>query len=141
MKYLFAVLFVASILYPNKGYSQIENFLKLNRIITIDSSKYVNNGSAVVFSVAVPNNVYWKVNYIAFKQDLSCGASSIIKINNSNIGPDGPNTQSSYTSPIILITTPLWIQPNSIIKFETTSVGCNLFKSIYISAEEYMISP
>jgi hypothetical protein len=46
-----------------------EKFLKLNRVITLDSvkTKTFNNRQETIFSITVPAGVYWKVESINFK--------------------------------------------------------------------------
>ncbi len=122
----------------NIALCQPEKFLKLNRIITIDSSKRGIQLSTnfTYFTLTVPDNVYWKINYISFA--LSSLAASKIKINNSYI-LDSVSNPAEKTSPI-------WLAPNSILSFQSGYYynpsfpqGLTSNPTIYVSGEEYFI--
>ena len=136
MKKTIALLLIIPIFYAQKSYSQTENFLKLNRIVTIDSNKNsINIGMSktILFRVTVPNNVYWKSNYIGF--DNNGSTYGFIKINNSYIC-------SFINSVNVEKNTPIWIKPNSIITFESSSSSnTTINPSMYFSAEEFIIAP
>ena len=123
----------------SNAYSQTENYLKLSKIVVIDSLRNSVSVSptnrTVLFSITVPNNVYWKINFFELNTNNS-STYAYLKINNSYIVE---NTQQTIEK-----TTPIWIKPNSIIKFESTGLGVSntsVNPSIYLSGEEYSIGP
>jgi len=62
---LFTILFITNGLQAQLS----EKFLKLNRVVTLDSvkTKTFNNRQETIFSITVPAGVYWKVESINFK--------------------------------------------------------------------------
>ena len=138
------ILLICAIVFSiGKSFSQTENFLRLSRIIAKDSL-YNNlniSGSTIslpgtAFTITVPNNVYWKINYISV---YAYGGNVMgIKINNHYLTYGG-------TGPFIERTTSFWVKPSSIIRFQfyvgTSSSTTTINPSYLLSAEEYTIGP
>lgn len=83
MKLRFSIFFVAGLIVCNSLYSQTtERFLKLNRIIALDSVKKISLPSpttltppTTAFTVKVPSGVYWKFTGIHFSQSVEDSAN------------------------------------------------------------------
>jgi hypothetical protein len=113
-----------------------EKFLKLNRVVTLDSvkTKTFNNRQETIFSVTVPAGVYWKIESINFKpsriQPSHTGSGSFyfysyVKINSVDlIQSNNFNYNNFYTDSSIdgypsinpfFTNIPVWAGPGSVI--------------------------
>lgn len=129
------------------GFAQTEKFLKLNRIVNIDSSKSSNVpiNETVVFEVTVPSGVVWKVNMInsyvsAQNHQIKVGKTAFTAIA-SYIGGGSSSGQGTYVASGqnwgLSFSIPFWLTENSKIRIVGASgVGPH---SLFISAEEYTL--
>lgn len=158
MKYIYILtLFSSGIFLPIVKAQPSEKFLKLNRIVTLDSTKYVNfNLSAnTIFSVNVPSNVYWRIDNLIFNNDPiatgQTGAVSgfLIKINNVFLPQlDEDKIVGVFTGSVNKIfpttgrefarNTPLWLGPNTLLTAIVTGVG-NIKFNLYLVAQEFYL--
>jgi hypothetical protein len=106
-----------------------EKFLKLNRVVVLDSVKSkifnTNGNSETIFSITVPAGVYWKIESINFNfltnQNFLDGLEPRVKINSTiltfTIGTGIYTTWGGFFSK----TTPTWAGPGSTINMYTTN--------------------
>jgi len=126
-----------------------EKFMKLQRIVILDSSKIFSNSGVNqnntdrVFSIITPNNVIWKINKLVFcaipgQNDYinsikpTSGINAFLKINNSwmspaldefipfNIGSAGTVDPQVNIWYGLNIFRPLWVRGQSIIELRST---------------------
>jgi hypothetical protein len=146
--YLRLLLISAIIVFNTKnGFAQTEKFLKLNRIINIDSTKTVTNavpslpdGSRLVFDITVPNGVFWKINLITGSV-TNPGNSFYIGIGKNSYTPVAfyniNNLPAGTFIPSISTTQAFWLSENEKIRF-IHFLNSGIAK-IFVSAEEYIL--
>jgi hypothetical protein len=142
LKYLFLIcVFIASDI--KIGFAQTEKFLKLNRIVNIDSAKGSNIpiNETTVFEVTVPSGYVWKINLIntqvaAQTYQIKIGRNAFTSLV-AYIGSGSSTNQSSGQNWGILYNTPFWLTENNKIRIVANSgVGTH---TLFISAEEYVL--
>ena len=144
------LIFAISVFVTKTGFAQTEKFLKLNRIVNIDSTKSSNVpiNETVVFEVTVPSGVVWKINlintYVASQTyQIKVGKTAYTGIA-SYIGSGSSSTSSGQGSFVafgqnwgISHSIPFWLTENSKIRIVGASgVGAH---SLFLSAEEYTL--
>jgi hypothetical protein len=141
------LIFVISIFSTNTGFAQTEKFLKLNRIVNIDSTKSSNIpiNETVVFEVTVPSGVVWKINLIntfvaSSTYQIKVGKTAFTGIA-SYVSGGNSSGQTSYVSTGqnwgITYANSFWLTENSKIRIVGNSgVGAH---SLFLSAEEYTL--
>jgi len=130
-----------------------EKFLKLNRVITLDSVKTKTfnsnvSSSETVFSVVIPDGVYWKIESINFNlsinQSLIVAYEPRVKINANDLtftlGAGIYTTWGGFFSK----TTPTWAGPGSIINMYTINTypnqnGKSVNFDMALSAMEFIV--
>jgi hypothetical protein len=129
------------------GFAQTEKFLKLNRIVNIDSTKssVVPINETTVFEVTVPSGVVWKINQIS---TLVAAQTYQIKVGKtvftgiaSYINSGSSSGQSSYVSYGqnlgISYANSFWLTENSKVRIVGASgVGAHF---LFLSAEEFIL--
>ena len=144
-----------------------EKFLKLNRVITLDSVKtktFTLNGNAeTVFSLTVPAGVYWKIESISFNPSFDQNVNDIhdvrVKINTADLlfqlnyptnnytnfnfqfNGNGWITGSNYINNFIR-NTPTWAGPSSVINMyvkNSTLSGKTLNFEMTLTAMEFIL--
>ena len=155
----FTFLLVISI--TNRGLTQpSEKFLKLNRIISIDSSKTItgintpNARTAYSFiRVTVPPGVYWKIDNVSFLSNpllyLSDAHDFRIKINNTFLtmmnseNPGLAQTSINYyfDKRGFNKTTAFWVGPNTVISAVIIGIfgDATLSADFFLSAQEFFL--
>lgn len=134
-----------------------EKFLKLNRVVVLDSvkSKYfiTNGGSETVFSIVVPNGVYWKIESISFNPSADERFTSNLNLQNINeirvkINSVDLTMRNSarnidfHDGYSFLRTTPTWASPGSIIIMyvtKSTLIGKTLNFDMSLNAMEFIV--
>jgi hypothetical protein len=138
-----------------------EKFLKLNRLVFLDSSKSISlaaNTNTLVFKINVPSGVYWKITHVSFTSNID-GLQGYdflywMKINNAlipqveNEDVFGPRSESAATSGNPLYSgkefvrnSSIWAGPGSTIYFlerSPSSFSTHPF-TLYLTAEEYYL--
>jgi len=146
LKYLFLIcVFIASDI--KIGFAQTEKFLKLNRIVNIDSTKSSNVpiNETIVFEVTVPSGVVWKINMLssfisAQNYQIKVGKNAFTAIA-SYIGGGSSSGQGTYVASGqnwgLSSSIPFWLTENSKIRIVGASgVGTH---TLFVSAEEYVL--
>ena len=131
-----------------------EKFLKLNKIVIIDSTKSLtfNNvpsgrNRLVFFTIKVPEGVFWKIDQIIFQYNdnlpfTSGGQNIRISINDVFIVKIANEQGASGEVGSFIRNSTLWLAPNSIIKAECiTSYNpiLTLGLSLRMSGQEYIL--
>jgi hypothetical protein len=131
-----------------------EKFLKLNKIIVIDSTKSLtfNNlpsgrNRLTFFTVKVPEGVFWKIDQILFQYNdnlnsTSGGENIRISINDVFIVKIATEQASTGEVRSFIRSSTLWLAPNTIIKGECItgySVLLTLGLSLRMSGQEYIV--
>ena len=109
-----------------------EKYLKLNKIVCLDSVKSINTSSStnvLKFTITVPSGVYWKLSNVTLAS--LDGASLFYNYYvNQSIFPNG-------------FPTSLWLKPNSVIKIYQTAPPNTITSpgnlTLYLTAEEYFL--
>jgi hypothetical protein len=135
--FLRLLLISAIILFNTKnGFAQTEKFLKLNRIINIDSTKRINlpSSESTVFEVTVPSGVVWKINIInTYVSSSSCkievGKTAFSRI--ASLPSSSQNYGLTYANSF-------WLTENSKVRIVGDIAGSGLH-TLFISAEEYTL--
>jgi len=139
-----------------------EKFLKLNRIVFLDSSKTISslaaNSNTLIFKINVPSGVNWKITHVSFTTNLDglvgydflywmkINTALIPQVENEDVL--GPKSESAATSGDPLFNgkefvrnSSIWVGPGSTIYFfarSPLSLGSNPF-TLYLTAEEYFL--
>jgi hypothetical protein len=139
-----------------------EKFLKLNRLLFLDSSKTISSlgpkTNTLIYKINVPAGVNWKITHVSFTSNIDglAGYDFLywMKINNAlipqveNEDVLGPKSESAATSgnPLyngkeFVRNSPIWAGPGSTIYFfarSPVSLVSNPF-TLYLTAEEYFL--
>jgi hypothetical protein len=141
------LIFVIGVFSTTTGFAQTEKFLKLNRIVNIDSTKssVVPINETTVFEVTVPSGVVWKINLISTTvssqtYQIKVGKTAFTSIA-SYIGSGSSAGQASYISSGqnwgISYANSFWLTENSKVRIVGASgVGPHF---LFLSAEEFML--
>jgi len=132
-----------------------EKFLKLNRVVVLDSvkSKYfiTNGGSETIFSIVVPNGVYWKIESISFNPsaDQNYGPDKLyindsrVKINSVDLTMrNSVRAVDFHDNYYFLKSTPTWAGPSSVISMYVTKsslIGKTLNFEMTLAAMEFIL--
>lgn len=149
LKATFSIFSIAMtiVLSTTNGFAQTEKFLKLNRIVNIDSTKssVVPINETTVFEVTVPSGVVWKINQIstlvaAQTYQIKVGKTAFTGIA-SYINSGSSSGQSSYVSfgqnLGISYANSFWLTENSKVRIVGASgVGAHF---LFLSAEEFVL--
>jgi len=122
---LLTITFVAN----NLKAQPTEKFMKLNRIVVLDStkSKTITTQFQTIFSITVPAGMYWKVESINFTPSfdqttyVTSPAYMRVKVNNIDLLQPYNQTYNNQTSSSsipyypFLKNTPFWVGPGMVI--------------------------
>jgi len=139
-----------------------EKFLKLNRLVFLDSSKSIDlpsiNVNTLIFKINVPSGVNWKITHVSFTANINgLGGQEInywMKINSAlipqveNEDVLGPKSESAaansnglFMGKEFVRNSPIWAGPGSTIYFSSRSVSylTSFPFTLYLTAEEYFL--
>jgi len=157
MKRIFFLILTIVIITNGLQAQLSEKFLKLNRVVVLDSvkSKYfiTDGGSETVFSIVVPNGVYWKIESISFNPSATERYTSPyslpylndirVKINSVDLTMRNSNRNVDFHDGYsFLRTTPTWASPGSIINMyvtKSTLIGKTLNFEMTLAAMEFIL--
>jgi hypothetical protein len=127
MKRIFFLLLTIACISNGLQAQLSEKFLKLNRVVVLDSvkSKIFNTlgNSETIFSITVPAGVYWKIESINFNfyNNQNSSFEPRVKINSTELtfilGTGIYTTWGGFFAK----TTPTWAGPGSTINMYTTN--------------------
>jgi hypothetical protein len=134
------------------GYTQTsEKFLKLTRIIAIDSFRTVSKTGEknIAFQIAVPSSAYWKVEFIQFSSDQEVGHEFhkyFVKLRNAFLRQlDGEVDFNEFPDwKAFTRKTPIWLSPGQQITFYVEWDTVDFFGTsdkfnLILNAQEFLL--
>ncbi|MCF8339819.1 MAG: hypothetical protein K9I82_02505 [Chitinophagaceae bacterium] len=132
MKQFFLFVFTTVIIANGTKAQPSEKFLKLNRVLVLDSVKVktITTKAETIFSITVPTGVYWKIESINFTPSFDqiwSGGTGYMRVKINSIDLLQPSNQiynnqvsSVYALYPFLKTTPVWVGPGTVINAYAT---------------------